>query len=159
MKRGLPYALVLFLFLALIASWAFRSSALFYYTGEEAPFAQLAALTQLLSSHLRPWPVTQPYVPVAYAGVNPFGINTFLEQEVEPEKREQAVKMIAEAGFHWIRQEFPWEDIEIHGKGDFEDRRHKPYHSAWDKYDHIVELAERYGLELIVRLSNPPAWT
>ena len=27
--------------------------------------------------------------------------------------------MIRDAGFHWIRQEFPWEDIEIHGKGEY----------------------------------------
>jgi hypothetical protein len=67
--------------------------------------------------------------------------------------------MVADAGFHWLRQEFPWEDIEIHGKGDFEDRRHEPHHSAWEKYDHIVGLAEQYGLEVVPRLSNPPAWT
>jgi hypothetical protein len=67
--------------------------------------------------------------------------------------------MIADAGFHWVRQEFPWEDIEIHGKGDFEDRRHEPHRSAWEKYDNIVDLAEEYGLEITVRLSNPPAWT
>ncbi len=67
--------------------------------------------------------------------------------------------MATDAGFHWLRQEFPWEDIEIHGRGDFEDRRHEPARSAWDKYDHIVALAEQYDLELIVRLSNPPAWT
>jgi len=79
----------------------------------------------------RPQPDTADLVPVANAGVNPFGINTFLEQEVEPEKRERAVQMITDAGFHWIRQEFPWEDIEIHGKGDFQDRRHEPYRSAW----------------------------
>ncbi|NOZ71863.1 MAG: hypothetical protein GXP38_08110, partial [Chloroflexi bacterium] len=57
------------------------------------------------------------------------------------------------------RQEFVWEDIEIHGKGDFEDRRHEPYRSAWDKYDQIVDLADQYGLQLIVRVSNPPRWT
>ena len=67
--------------------------------------------------------------------------------------------MAADAGFHWLRQEFPWEDIEIHGKGDFEDRRHEPYRSAWDKYDQIVDLADKYGMELIVRISNPPGWT
>ena len=67
--------------------------------------------------------------------------------------------MIAAAGFHWIRQEFPWEDIEVHGKGDFQDRRTEPYRSAWDKYDHIVTWRRPTGLELIVRLSNPPAWS
>ena len=38
--------------------------------------------------------------------------------------------MAAQAGFKWLRQEFPWEDIEIHGKGDYEDRRHDPARSA-----------------------------
>jgi hypothetical protein len=74
--------------------------------------------------------------------------------------------MIADAGFHWIRQEFPWEDIEIHGKGDFVDRRNDldgdgqvdPV-DAWAKYDNIVALAEAYDLVVIARLSNPPAWT
>jgi len=146
-------------YVGFLAFRAFQKGILFRWTGEENKLAQVKALSQLLSSHLRPWPVLEPYVPVAYADVNPFGINTFLEQEVEPEKRERAVRMIAEAGFHWIRQEFPWEDIEIHGKGDFTDRRHEPPRSSWEKYDHIVDLAEKYGLELIVRLSNPPAWS
>jgi len=132
---------------------------LFLHTGEEKPLPQVKAIWQLGLDLLRPRPQTADFTPMAYAGVNPFGINVFLEQEVEPEKRERTVQMIAEAGFHWLRQEFPWEDIEIHGKGDFEDRRHQPYRSAWEKYDHIVDLAEKYGLELIVRLSNPPAWS
>ena len=67
--------------------------------------------------------------------------------------------MAAQAGFLWLRQEFPWEDIEIHAKGDFEDRRHDPARSAWEKYDRIVALADQYGIGLIVRISNPPAWS
>jgi hypothetical protein len=67
--------------------------------------------------------------------------------------------MVADAGFHWVRQEFPWEDIEIHGKGDFQDRRNEPYKSSWEKYDQIVDLADQYDLEIIARLSNPPAWS
>ena len=63
--------------------------------------------------------------PVMHAGYNPFGVNTFMEQEVEPVKRERICQMLHDAGVGWIRQEFPWEDIEIHGKGDFEDRRHE----------------------------------
>ncbi len=128
-------------------------------TGEESLAGQVRGGLEWLGNITRPRPETADLVPVANAGVNPFGVNIFLEQEVEPEKREQAVQMIADAGFHWIRQEFPWEDIEIHGKGDFEDRRHEPYRSAWDKYDQIVDLAEQYGLEIIARLSNPPAWS
>ncbi|OQY21650.1 MAG: hypothetical protein B6I35_08015 [Anaerolineaceae bacterium 4572_32.2] len=131
----------------------------FDLTGEEDLLPQVRGMGQLATDCLRPQPRTAPGAPVAHAGVNPFGINTFLEQEVEPEKRERALRMIADAGFHWLRQEFPWEDIEIHGKGDFEDRRHEPHRSAWEKYDNIVNLAEQYGLEVVPRLSNPPAWS
>ncbi len=137
-----------------------RWSALLYgVTGEETLPAQVRGGLEWLGNLARPRPETADFVPVAHAGVNPFGVNVFLEQEVEPQKRERAVRMIAEAGFHWLRQEFPWEDIEIHGKGDFEDRRHEPHRSAWEKYDHIVGLAEQYDLEIIARLSNPPAWS
>ncbi|MCS6842847.1 MAG: hypothetical protein NZ528_00760 [Caldilineales bacterium] len=134
-------------------------SLLFNLTGEEALLPQLKGLSDLTADALRPSVRTDDLAAVAHAGVNPFGVNVFLEQEVEPDKRELAVRMAREAGFRWLRQEFPWEDIEIHGKGDFEDRRHEPYRSAWEKYDHIVALAEQYDMELIVRLSNPPAWS
>lgn len=139
--------------LAPVRAWLWR------HTGEEELLAQIKGFTDLLSDRLRPPLTLAPDAEMQHADVNPFGVNTFLEQEVEPAKRELAIRMAAEAGFHWLRQEFPWEDIEIHGKGDFEDRRHAPHRSAWEKYDHIVETAEAYGMELIVRLSNPPAWT
>lgn len=137
-------------------SW---SQFLYGVTGEESLGAQIRGGLEWMGNITRPQPQTSDLVPIANASANPFGVNTFLEQEVEPRKRELAVQMIAGAGFHWIRQEFPWEDIEIHGKGDFEDRRHEPYRSAWEKYDHIVDLAEEYDLEIIARLSNPPAWS
>ena len=132
---------------------------MFACTGEEKLPGQVRGLGQLATNVLHPQPRTAPDAPVAHAGVNPFGINVFLEQEAEEWKRERALHEIADAGFRWIRQEFPWEDIEIHGKGDFEDRRHEPHRSAWEKYDHIVGLAGQYDLEVIARLSNPPAWT
>lgn len=128
-------------------------------TGEEAFAAQVKGLSDLAAGLLRPQVKLAPNAVTAHADVSPFGVNVFLEQEAEPAKRALAVKMAADAGFHWLRQEFPWEDIEIHGKGDFEDRRHEPYRSAWEKYDQIVELVEDNGMELIVRISNPPAWS
>jgi polysaccharide biosynthesis protein PslG len=128
-------------------------------TGEEDLLPQIKGLTDLAADLARPRLDLAPATALTYAVDNPFGVNVFLEQEADPAKRKLAVQMAAAAGFHWLRQEFPWEDIEIHGKGDFEDRRHEPYRSAWDKYDHIVALAEQEGMELIVRLSNPPAWS
>ena len=143
----------------MLASCAPASELVSAWTGETDVAPQAKALLQLSYDVVRPRPATEDYAPVAHAGLNPFGVNTFLEQEVEPAKREASVRMIADAGFDWIRQEFPWEDIEIHGKGDYEDRRHEPHRSAWDKYDQIVGLAGQYGIDLIVRLGNPPAWS
>jgi hypothetical protein len=157
--RRLTLTIAVLALLILPACQSSLSDRMFAWTGEEDLLPQVRGIVQLATNPLHPPPRTAPAVPVAHAGVNPFGINVFLEQEAEEWKREQALQMISDAGFHWIRQEFPWEDIEIHGKGDFEDRRHEPYRSAWEKYDHIVDLAEKYGLEVTARLSNPPAWT
>ncbi|MBI2845493.1 MAG: hypothetical protein HYX86_02995 [Chloroflexi bacterium] len=129
------------------------------WTGEEDLLEGIKGSVALLILNLtRPPLNTADLVPVANTGVNPYGVNTFLEQEVEEEKIRHSLEMIAAAGFRWIRQEFPWEDIEIHGKGDFQDRRTTPYKSAWEKYDRIVALAAEYGIEIIARLDQPPAW-
>jgi hypothetical protein len=134
-------------------------TALFNLTGEEALLPQISGTIQYGLTRLQPPLQTADDTPVQYAGLNPYGVNTFLQNEVEPQKREEAMRLIAAAGITWIRQEFAWEDIEIHGKGDFEDRRHEPYRSAWEKYDHVVDLADKYGINVMARLSNPPAWT
>jgi hypothetical protein len=128
-------------------------------TGETAFLPQIKGLSDRAGDWLRPSLRLEPNAAIEHVAVNPFGVNTFLEQEVEPAKRNRTMQLAKDAGFHWLRQEFPWEDIEIHGKSDFEDRRHQPYRSAWEKYDQIVAAAEQNGLELIVRLSNPPEWT
>jgi len=154
-------AVAALLLLSLVLVWRDQvSQALFDWTGEESWTGAARGGLQLVTGRLRPGPDTRPGVPIPYADVNPYGINTFLQNEVELAKRERQVQLIAEAGFHWIRQEFQWEDIEVHGKGDYVDRRNDPAGvDAWAKYDHIVDLAERYGLEIIARLSNPPAWS
>ena len=139
---------------------------MFQRTGEEELPGQIRGVIQRATDFLHPQPDTAPYEAMEHAGVNPFGVNVFLNQEVEERKRKKSLQMIADAGFHWIRQEFPWEDIEIHGKGDFVDRRNDldgdgevdPI-DAWAKYDNIVTLAENHDLDVIARLSNPPAWT
>ena len=127
------------------------SDTLYDLTGEEKLFAQLKGLTDLTADLLRPRLNLAADVPVQHADLSPYGINVFLNEEVDPAKREEIVRLASEAGFHWLRQEFPWQDIEIHAKGDFEDRRNQPLGSAWDKYDQIVALAEKYDMELIVR--------
>ncbi|MSP14456.1 MAG: hypothetical protein EXR62_16070 [Chloroflexi bacterium] len=136
------------------------SAYLFNITGEEDFTQQLKGGVSYFWLRLRyGQPQTDPMVPILQTGVNPFGVNTFLEQEVEESKVRRSLEMIHHAGFTWIRQEFPWEDIEIHAKGDFQDRRNQPYHSAWDKYDRIMALAKEYHIEVVARLDNPPAWS
>jgi hypothetical protein len=152
--------LVIALGLAAYLDRAALHQALFNLTGEEGWLQQIHAMGQLAGDLIRPSLDLQPETPIAYNGVNPFGINTFLQLEVEPAKRERQVQLIADAGFHWLRQEFPWADIEISGKGNFTDCRNPPACiSAWDKYDQIVNLAESHNLELLVRLSSPPDWS
>ncbi|MBI3914390.1 MAG: cellulase family glycosylhydrolase [Chloroflexi bacterium] len=127
------------------------------WTGEEDPEWQVKGLYYLALSFIQPPRDTADFAPMKYADVNPFGVNVFLEQEVEEAKIRRSLQMIRDAGFHWIRQEFPWEDIEKPGKGQFYDVKYsKP---TWDKYDRIVELAQEYGLEIVARLDHPPAWS
>ncbi len=134
------------------------SAALFYLTGEESRFGQARALWNLALETARPPLALAPDAPIQHLPANPLGANVFLEGEVEIAKRERTLQMLRDAGFGWIRQQFVWSDIEIHGKGDFEDRRNQPHRSAWDKYDNIVDLAERYGLQIIARVGSPPKW-
>ena len=165
-KTALRQTIVLWLSLLILGGLSFlllslapTRAWLWAHTGEEEFLAQVKGLSDLAGDQLRPRLDLAAGAAIQHVDVSPFGVNTFLEQEVEPAKRALAVEMAADAGFRFLRQEFPWEDLEIHGKGDFADRRHEPTRSAWEKYDEIVALAEAHGLELIVRLSNPPGWT
>lgn len=144
--------------LLLAALWP-NAGSLYGLTGEEELPGKVAGIGHWLVTAVRPQPRLAPELYAPTISSVPFGINTFLEQEVEVEKRARSLALIHEAGFRFIRQEFPWEDIEIHGKGDFEDRRHEPARSAWEKYDNIVALANEQGIEVIARLSNPPDWS
>ncbi|VAW31710.1 hypothetical protein MNBD_CHLOROFLEXI01-5304 [hydrothermal vent metagenome] len=152
-------AVLLFCLVALLVSVWPPVGSLYELTGEDNPLAQLRGVIHWLNTAVRPQPQLAPDTVPQLANVSPFGVNTFLGQEAEIEKRAISLQMAQQAGFRFIRQEFVWEDIEIHGKGDFEDRRHEPARSAWEKYDNIVDLAESYDIEIIARLSNPPAWS
>ncbi len=92
--------------------------------------------------------------PIAHAGVNPYGANTFFEQEVEEWKLRQSMEMLRDAGVRWIRQEMPWDRIEIPQKGQYVGR----YGSTWEHYDRFIDLANEYGLNIVARLDLPPQW-
>jgi polysaccharide biosynthesis protein PslG len=138
---------------------------LYYQTGEETPVAQIRGAIELLGNLIRPQPDTAPLTPIQHKNDIPFGINTFLQKEVEEPKIRAMLQMIRDGGFVWLRQEFPWEDLEVDGRGQFSDTRND-YNGdglpdtidAWQKYDRMVNLTAEYGLRLMVRLSNPPDW-
>ena len=155
----LPPAIVLVVLAAALAlAWRpLIGPALYDCTGEQDLREQVKGLlSYLYLQAMHPLPDLAPYTPIRYTDVSPFGVNTFLEQEVEPAKVAHSLDLIRDAGFRTIRQEFPWEDIEITAKGDFWD--HKWNVSAWAKYDRIVDMATERGLQVIARLDNPPAW-
>ena len=74
--------------------------------------------------------------------------NFFLQQEVEPWKKELTLQMAEDAGIGWAKQQFPWEDMQP---------RRGQYN--WQKYDELVALYEKHHLQIIARLDRPPNWT
>jgi hypothetical protein len=135
-------------------------------TGEEEPIAQMRGVIDWLVSQMRAKPDTRPMVAIDHVTENPYGINAFFWLEADPAKIEDQMRMIADAGFAWVRHQFPWEDIEIDGRGQFTDSRNDidgdgepDTIDAFLKYDRIVDLAEKYGLQIQARLDNPPAWS
>ncbi len=85
--------------------------------------------------------------PIPQTDLNPYGANFFLEREVEAWKRERTLSMARSAGMAWARQQFPWGEIEP-ARGEFD----------WDKYDDLVALYRRNGIQIIARLDSPPRW-
>jgi hypothetical protein len=86
---------------------------------------------------------------------NPYGVNLFLNKEVEDWKIEQTIRMVAEANIPWVKQEFPWQEIEFKKDYFYDDKWQK---SSWEKFDRIVDLADKYKVKIIARVSHPPAW-
>lgn len=100
--------------------------------------------------------------PIQWANGPLVGVNVYnLHLEPDPNAVTRTLELVRDMGARYVRMQVPWEDIEIHGRGDFEDRRNIDtvgVISAWDKYDHIVAVANKLDLELIMRLDRPPDW-
>lgn len=169
-RRVVMLGIIVLIFLILLGldlanrglAWQFFWS----QTGEESPIAQIRGMVEVAGNLIRHPLDTQPMAAIDNKAEIPYGVNTFLQEEVERPKIEVMLQMIADAGFVWLRQEFPWEDLEVDGRGQFTDSRadvdgdgEPDTIDAWAKYDQIVELTQQYGLRLMVRLSNPPEWS
>ena len=99
--------------------------------------------------------------PVPWTDGPPLGVNAYnIQFEADPAKVTRTLELARDLGAGYVRLQMPWDDVEIHAKGDFEDRRN-PQHirSAWEKYDFIIGEARRLGLEPIVRIDRAPDWS
>jgi hypothetical protein len=159
-KNSLILIAILFIALLVLARDPIRAT-MYAVTGEDNLLVQVRGTFDYATNLLRPLPVTADDQVRRDPALSLFGINTFLEQEVEPAKRDRSLQMISDAGFKWIRQQFPWADIEISGKGNFQDCRNAQSAGcvdAWAKYDNIVALAGKYNVQILARLEAPPKW-
>ncbi|MEI7772936.1 MAG: polymerase, partial [Chloroflexales bacterium] len=101
--------------------------------------------------------------PIPFADGPTVGVNLYnLQFEPNPSAVDRSFALARDLGARYARMQAPWEDIEIHARGDFEDRRNLATVgavSAWAKYDRIVAAANAAGIELILRLERPPDWS
>jgi len=74
-------------------------------------------------------------------------MQAFLWWNEEAARRD--LQLIHEAGFTWIKQHVGWRDVEGAAKG----------HYDWYFTDRIIADAERYGLNVLLRLDCEPVWT
>ncbi|MGB9723004.1 MAG: O-antigen ligase family protein [Chloroflexia bacterium] len=93
---------------------------------------------------------------ISQADVPPLGVNLFLDREPDEATIRRTLELAVQMGARWVKQQFPWDQIEPQARGNFWDERYA--RSTWEHYDRIVSLAQEYGLELIVRLDRPPDW-
>ncbi len=116
----------------------------------------LQVLNVALLRPLAPAPAVRADVATyPYTDVNPYGANTFLSREVEDWKRVKTLQMMSDAGLGWVKQQFPWSEIEPK-QGVYWDSKFGQ--DSWEKYDRIVALSETHGLRVIARLDNTPEW-
>ncbi len=86
--------------------------------------------------------------PVVMSFASPdYGIHAFLWWKPDTALRD--LQLINDMGFNWVKQKFPWRDIEGIEKGQFD----------WYRTDYIVDEVEKAGLKLVVRLDRQPFWS
>lgn len=103
-----------------------------------------------------PTPVaTVTSIPAALMGEDPvqplfaspaYGVHTFLWWKQDVAQRD--LGLVQAMGFGWVKQKFPWRDIEGIEKGAYD----------WYRPDLIVQMVEDAGLQMVVRLDQNPLW-
>ncbi|HBY99195.1 MAG: cellulase family glycosylhydrolase [Ardenticatenaceae bacterium] len=116
-------------------------------TAQPSPAPSITATVQVAEAT-----ATATQAPVVRNLTHPFdspeyGMQAFLWWR--PEVADRDLGLIRDAGFGWVKQDFPWREIEGGGKGQF----------AWERPDKVVELAhDKFGLNILARVDRQPAW-
>lgn len=76
-----------------------------------------------------------------------YGLQVFLWWTSENKTGDNDVRLVQDLGFGWLKQKFPWREIEV-GRGQFD----------WSRSDPIVALAEKHKMKLLARLDVQPWW-
>jgi hypothetical protein len=114
----------------------------------------------LFAPFLDPAAAVEPRVPhaIPLSEVQPYGVNTFLHKEVDSWKKDTTAAMARDMGAAWIKQQFPWAEIEYRQDPERPFWDVKNNQNAWTKFDNIVTLAGQNGLRIIARIDSAPAW-
>lgn len=91
----------------------------------------------------------------ASAGGLSLGMNVFLEKEARPENVVTSVQMLKDAHVTFVRQSFPWAEIEP-DPGVYVDP--KTGQNTWAKYDFIVGQLAGAGIGILARVDTIPRW-
>jgi hypothetical protein len=86
-----------------------------------------------------------PSVPAVMTAPD-YGMQVFLFWQEEVADRD--LKLVQEAGFRWVKQEFAWREIEGAGPGVFD----------WSNTDRVMDQIDAYGLNVIARVGVQPEW-
>ncbi|MEO8285376.1 MAG: hypothetical protein ABI670_02950 [Chloroflexota bacterium] len=97
--------------------------------------------------------------PVPLSEVQPYGVNTFLHKEVDSWKKDMTLSMAKDMGAGWIKQQFPWAEIEYRTDPQRPFWDVKNNQNSWTKFDGIVSLAQQYNLRIIARIDSAPLWS
>jgi len=90
----------------------------------------------------------------ARTAVRGLGVNVDLTQLVDAQGQptgaytiDDALEDIGRAGLSWVRQPFPWAQIES-----------APGRFDWSRWDHVVSACTRHGIALVALLETSPVW-
>jgi LysM repeat protein len=104
-----------------------------------------SAATPTPKPNTTPTPTVQPGK-VTRMNTPEYAVHTFLWWSGENQARD--AQLVKDAGFTWVKELFPWRNIEGAGKGIYD----------WSVADQVVQTVNSRGLKIIARVDFQPSW-